>query len=146
MHWMTVENNYQPAEDKHFITIGNFQRDWMINNRVKPDSFPANEWLYVYYFIDAVEVTKVDNFDCTCDIGASGESLIKPAYYFKTEPRPKNLGDTSCCYNVYISHDNLPKICHIDKAVVYYMGEDSVEHISNVFTQNEENIMVWLTF
>jgi|GEM_PF-2568388 len=114
-NWMTVENWYRPTENKHFITIGNFQSDWNLDNRFSGPAIPNDNILRVYYFLDAVSVEEVP---CSCTDN-TGDGFYK----IKIEPILKQPGETQCCNKVFIVFDqekfNESITCPVNKAEIW---------------------------
>ncbi len=86
--WITISDNFTVQhEDKHYITIGNFQPQ-MIYDQVDPQVFPG-EPFKAYYFVDNVEVELLPS-DCICNFDVQVE-------------RASEDEAGKCCYKVTIS-------------------------------------------
>ncbi|MCX7737339.1 MAG: T9SS type A sorting domain-containing protein [Candidatus Kapabacteria bacterium] len=124
-HWDIVENYYQPTENKYFITIGNFKNIWVENVDFKGPDIPNDSYINIYYFIDAVEVIEVPDFECTCS-SATAASI----YDISLVPKLKDPNSDECCFDVFLTVaeiENRYDICHVNKAKIFEVFDDPYE-------------------
>ncbi|MDQ1265723.1 MAG: type sorting protein, partial [Bacteroidota bacterium] len=132
MNWMNVGDLYCPYENKHFITLGNFDNYWDSTEVRNEDSISVSDFIRVYYYIDSVSIVETFNESCNC---GSLEGTIKP-WNIIVKPQQKVFGSDSCCFDVYIkANSNFNLLCHITRAVVYknyqYTEIDSSYYFDN---------------
>lgn len=125
MQWDIVENYYQPTENKYFITIGNFKNIWVENVDFKGPAIPDHRYINIYYFIDAVEVTEVPDFECTCSSAATAS-----VYDISLVPKLKDPNSDECCFDVFLTVAELLNtydICHVNRAKIYEVVDEPYE-------------------
>jgi len=100
-YWMTVEDNITPdITGLQFLTIGNFNR--FLNYSIVK-SYSPNTEIYMYYYIDDVQITQIENAPCH-DCNEAAEVTIIP--------HPGQNSETQCCYDFSIRFKDLDNICY----------------------------------
>ncbi|MBM2816987.1 MAG: hypothetical protein HW421_3749 [Ignavibacteria bacterium] len=122
--WMTVCGWYTPEDnDKHFITIGNFDSSWAekiwerkhVNN--PPEA--TRKVVAIYYYIDSVSIVKeIPEEECWCGMIESGTGTGEKYFSHKifVEQVPthsvfRDDEDYQCCLDVKITQNPDSNIC-----------------------------------
>ena len=131
-NWMTVEEDYHPAKDMHYLTIGNFQGVWRSGTEFNGGPPLVNDWIRTYYFIDGVEITEKDPNLQTCYCYDSLE--LSMTHSISTEPILEPIESNQCCSKVYLTTAaNVWNICHTNLAKVYRLTGDNFDTEEHLF-------------
>ncbi len=127
-HWDDVEGYITPTTDLNYVTIGHFLDQYVPNTyRENGDikstkGIPATQWgvVDIYYFIDSLEITEVDEIPCN-NCGTPDE----PTYKIELEPVLKTDPNADCCFDVYVTVADLSadKVCPLQQASLFTGGE-----------------------